>query len=177
MVFLAAAMLAAHAPMLVGRADQKNTVKGIVDGVTQPVMDKYAIPGMAVGLTVGGKRYILHYGVASRETRKPITDDTLFEIGSVSKAFTATLASWAQISGHLSLVERCSNYLPSLRGTKFGEVSLLNLGTHTSGGLPLQIPDNITTNDQLMRYFQEWRPTYAAEPIGPTPIPALVSSA
>jgi beta-lactamase class C len=40
-------------------------------------------------------------------------------------------------------------------------VSLLNLGTHTPGGLPLQVPDNIRNNDQLMQYFKAWRPTYA----------------
>jgi beta-lactamase class C len=116
---------------------------------------------MAVGITIGGKHYVLDYGVASTETRKPVTDSTLFEIGSVSKTFTATLASWAQVSGQLSLSDKTSKYLPSLQGTKFGEVSLLNLGTHTPGGLPLQVPENITNNDQLMKYFQEWQPTYA----------------
>jgi beta-lactamase class C len=40
-------------------------------------------------------------------------------------------------------------------------VSLLNLGTHTPGGIPLQVPDNIRNDDQLMQYFKEWRPTYA----------------
>jgi beta-lactamase class C len=58
------------------------------------------------------------------------------------------------------LSDKTSKYLPSLQGTKFGEVSLLNLGTHTPGGLPLQVPENITNIDQLMKYFQEWQPTY-----------------
>jgi beta-lactamase class C len=115
---------------------------------------------MAVGITVGGKHYVLDYGVASTKTRKPVTDSTLFEIGSVSKTFTATLAAWAQVSGQLSLSDKTSKYLPSLQGTKFGEVSLLNLGTHTPGGLPLQVPESVTSMDQLMKYFQEWQPTY-----------------
>ena len=38
---------------------------------------------------------------------------------------------------------------------------MLNLGTHTSGGLPLQVPDDITNNDQLMKYFRSWKLTYA----------------
>jgi beta-lactamase class C len=144
-----------------GAADQQDAVKSAVDKAIQPVMEKYEIPGMAVGITVGGKHYVLDYGVASTKTRKPVTDSTLFEIGSVSKTFTATLASWAQVSGQLSLSDKTSKYLPSLQGAKFGEVSLLNLGTHTPGGLPLQVPDNITNNDELMKYFQEWQPTYA----------------
>ncbi len=142
-------------------ADQQDAVKSAVDKAIQPVMEKYEIPGMAVGITVGGKDYVLDYGVASTKTRKPVTDSTLFEIGSVSKTFTATLASWAQVSGQLSLSDKTSKYLPSLQGSKFGEVSLLNLGTHTPGGLPLQVPENVTNNDQLMKYFQEWQPTYA----------------
>jgi beta-lactamase class C len=142
-------------------AEEQDAVKSAVDQAIQPVMEKYQIPGMAVGITVGGKHYVLDYGVASSKTRQPVTDSTLFEIGSISKTFTATLASWAQVSGQLSLADKTSKYLPSLQGTKFGEVSLLNLGTHTPGGLPLQVPENITNNDQLMKYFQEWQPTYA----------------
>jgi beta-lactamase class C len=142
-------------------AEEQGAVKSAVDQAIQPVMEKYQIPGMAVGITVGGKHYVLDYGVASSKTRQPVTDSTLFEIGSISKTFTATLASWAQVSGQLSLADKTSKYLPSLQGTKFGEVSLLNLGTHTPGGLPLQVPENITNNDQLMKYFQEWQPTYA----------------
>jgi beta-lactamase class C len=144
-----------------GAADRQDAVKSAVDKAIQPVMEKYEIPGMAVAITVGGKHYVLDYGVASTKTRKPVTDSTLFEVGSVSKTFTATLASWAKVSGQLSLSDKTSKYLPSLQGTKFGEVSLLNLGTHTPGGLPLQVPENITNSDQLMKYFQEWQPTYA----------------
>ena len=65
------------------------------------------------------------------------------------------------MSGYLSLTDRTSKYLPVLHGSRFGEVSLLDLGTHTAGGLPLQVPDEVANNDQLMRYFRDWKPTYA----------------
>jgi CubicO group peptidase (beta-lactamase class C family) len=103
--------------------DQQDRVKSAVDRAVQPVMEKYRIPGMAVGITVGGTSYVFNYGVASTETRKPVMRDTLFELGSLSKTFTATLASYAQVSGHLSWSDKTSKYLPSLRGSKFGEVS------------------------------------------------------
>jgi len=141
--------------------DPQVRIRSAVDKAIRPMMVKHDIPGVAVGVTVGGKPYVFHYGVASTETRMPITGDTLFELGSVSKTFTATLASQAQVSGYLSLLDKASKYLPSLRGSKFGEVSLLNLGTHTPGGLPLQVPTNVRNNDQLMQYLKEWRPTYA----------------
>jgi hypothetical protein len=52
-----------------GAADQQDAVKSAVDKAIQPVMEKYEIPGMAVGITVGGKHYVLDYGVAS--TKNP----------------------------------------------------------------------------------------------------------
>jgi len=140
--------------------DLQHGIKSAVDKAIRPVMAKYSIPGVAVGITVAGKPYVFSYGVASSETRQPVTRDTLFEIGSVSKTFTATLASYAQVSGYLSLSDKTSKYLPVLQGSKFGNVSLLNLGTHTPGGLPLQVPDNVENNDELMQYFKDWRPIY-----------------
>jgi beta-lactamase class C len=141
--------------------DLQHTIQSAVDMAIRPVMVKYSIPGVAVGIAVAGKPYVFSYGVASTETRRPVTRDTLFEIGSVTKTFTATLASYAEVSGYLSLSDKTSKYLPALRESKFGNVSLLNLGTHTPGGLPLQVPDNIGNNDELMRYFKDWQPAYA----------------
>jgi beta-lactamase class C len=151
------------ATMAVGHAadGRHSAIRRAVDGAIQPVMAKYGIPGMAVGILVAGIPYVFNYGVASTEARNPVTRDTLFEVGSVSKTMTATLASYAQINGDLSLSDKTSKYLPSLQDSKFGDVSLLNLGTHTPGGLPLQVPDNIRNDDQLIQYFKEWRPTYA----------------
>src|SRR5580692_8907881 len=140
--------------------DQQATIKSVVDRAVQPVMLSYSIAGMAVGLTIAGRSYIFNYGVASRATGKPVTNDTLFELGSISKTFTATLASYAQASGNLSLADKTSKYLPSLEGSKFGDVTLLNLGTHTAGGVPLQLPESIRTEDQLLQYLKAWQPRY-----------------
>jgi beta-lactamase class C len=79
----------------------------------------------------------------------PVTRNTLFEIGSISKTFTATLASYAQVKGKLSFSDSAGHFLPVLRGGGLDKVRLLNLGTHTPGGMPLQVPEQITNNDQL----------------------------
>jgi beta-lactamase class C len=149
------------APVSHAADNTQDNIKHSVDAAIQPVMAKYGIHGMAVGIVVGGKPYVYDYGVASAETGQPVTRDTLFELGSVSKTFTATLASYAQVSGDLSLSDRTSQYLPVLQGSPFGNVTLLNLGTHTPGGLPLQVPDNIHNNDELMQYFKAWQPSCA----------------
>jgi beta-lactamase class C len=125
------------------------------------LMAKYGIPGVAVGLIVEGKPFVFDYGLASTDPRRAVTERTLFEVGSISKTFTATLTCYAEIGGALSLTDKTSKYLPSLVHSKFGDVSLLNLGTHTPGGLPLQVPDNVHNEDELLRYFKEWVPQFA----------------
>lgn len=160
---VAAALLALCASAAIGdaAADAQERVKSAVDAALRPVIAKYRIPGMAIAITIAGRPYIFNYGVTSIETRQPVGPSTLFELGSVSKTFTATLAAYAQAEGYLSLADKAGKYLPSQRNSKFGEVSLLNLATHTPGGLPLQVPDSIRDNDQLMQYFSEWRPAHA----------------
>ncbi|UEP38948.1 beta-lactamase [Burkholderia ambifaria] len=136
----------------------------IHDTVTRnvaPLMKQFAIPGMAIGIVADGKPYVFDYGVMSTQTGKPVTGDTLFEIGSVSKTLTATLASDAQEGGELSLSDPAAKYLPALQGKPFGGVTLLELGTHTPGGMPLQVPDSIRDDADLMRYLDAWRPAYA----------------
>lgn len=137
-------------------------LKEIVDSAIEPLIQKNGIPGMAIAVTVDGKNYFTNYGVVSKETQQRVTSETLFELGSISKTLTATLAAYAQRNGNLSLSDSPSKYLPYLRGSSFDKVSLLDLGTHTAGGFPLQVPDSVQNTDQLMDYFKHWQPAYAA---------------
>lgn len=140
--------------------DESVEVESTVAQIIQPLMHRYAIPGMAVGIIIKGHSHVYDYGVASK-AGGPVTRRTLFEIGSISKTFTATLASFAQVQGKLSFSDGVSHYLPALRGSNMDQVSLLNLATHTPGGMPLQVPDNIHNDDELMAYLKGWKPTYA----------------
>lgn len=136
-------------------------IQEVVARAIRPVMARYAIPGMAVGIVLNGQTYVFDYGIASKASGRPVESGTLFEIGSVSKTFTATLVSYAQLGGYLSLSDTAGKYFPTLRGSSFDAVSLLELGTHTPGGFPLQLPDDIHDTAQLMSYFRNWKPAYA----------------
>jgi len=145
----------------VGYAAQNHaTVKQRVDASVIPVMKKHNIPGVAVGVIAQGKTYLFNYGVTSRQTKSPVTSSTLFELGSISKTFTATLASYAQTKGNLKLTDTVATHLPQMKETAFGSVSLMQLGTHTPGGFPLQVPEQIRNNEQLMSYLQQWKPPF-----------------
>jgi beta-lactamase class C len=137
-------------------------LKESVDKAIRPLMQEYAIPGMAIAITIQGKSYLYNYGLASKATQAAVTHQTLFEIGSVSKTLTATLATYAQTQGKLSLSEKVSQALPELRGSSFDQITLLNLATHTPGDLPLQVPEQIQTNAQLFDYLKHWQPSFAA---------------
>jgi beta-lactamase class C len=132
-----------------------------VRDAAQTVMRQYKVPGLAIAVTANGRQRFYNYGVASRDTRQKVTSDTLFEIGSISKTFTATLATYAQAGGRLSLTDSPGKFLPQLRGSSFDKVSLIHLGTHTAGGFPLQLPEGIRNTGQLMDYFKAWQPKYA----------------
>ncbi len=137
-------------------------LKAITDAAIKPVMEKNGIPGLAVGISVDGENHVFTYGVMSKTTGQPVTPQTLFELGSISKTFTVTLSTYAETQGKLSLSGKVEDYLPSMKGKPFGDVTLMHLGTHTAGGFPLQVPDNIKTEPQLLAYLKAWKPAYKA---------------
>jgi beta-lactamase class C len=142
-------------------ANTEPDIDSLVHDAAQSVMQQHNISGLAIAITANGKQQFYNYGVASRQTDQKVTRDTLFEIGSISKTFTATLATYAQASGQLSLTDNPGKYLPQLKGSELDKVTLINLGTHTAGGFPLQVPDNVQNNEQLMGYFSTWQPQFA----------------
>jgi beta-lactamase class C len=142
-------------------ADAKNSVIDVsVTDKAAAVMQQYKIPGMAIAVTVNGQQHFYNFGVTSRDTREPVSRDTLFEVGSISKTLTATLATYAQANGQLSLTDHPGQYLPQLQGSAFDQVTLMNLATHTAGGFPLQVPDEVTNTQELMAYMKAWQPEY-----------------
>lgn len=149
------------APAFAAGDPQQARLDSAVNQTIQPLLKEYAIPGMAVAVTWRGKHYFYNFGLASKEGAVAVTQQTLFELGSVSKTFAATLAAYAQATGALSLDDKAARYLPPLAGGKFDNISLLNLGTYTAGGLPLQFPDEVGNDEQMVSYFQRWQPEYA----------------
>ncbi|WP_116948803.1 serine hydrolase domain-containing protein [Jiangella endophytica] len=72
------------------------------------------------------------YGVADQATGRPNTADTVFAVGSVTKAFTAAAIFDLADQGRLSVDDRVGDLLPELRGP-VRDATLRQLMTHTSG--------------------------------------------
>lgn len=156
--------ITALALLLIGQTAlaQTNKLRTVVDTAVQPAIAQYRIPGLAVAIVHKGERHFFNYGVASRESGQAVSEHSLFELGSVSKLFTATLGAYAQAEGKLRLDDPASQHLPALRGSAFDRISLLDLATYTPGGLPLQFPDAVHNERQMLDYYRAWQPAYPA---------------
>ncbi len=89
-------------------------------------------PGVAVLVAQNGKIiFEKGYGLADVARRVPVSPQTIFRIGSVTKQFTATAILKLQEEGRLSVDDKLSKYIPDFpRGD---EVTLRELMNHTSG--------------------------------------------
>lgn len=97
--------------------------------------------GLSIAVVQGGKAHFYNFGVASRSTGHAPTKRTVYEVGSISKAFTSLLLAHAVSEGRVSANDDIRKYLPGsypsleFKGTP---VHLVDLVDHTSA-----LPDNL----------------------------------
>lgn len=137
-------------------------LKSVVDECAKGLMNEYDIPGLAIAVTINGMRYFYNYGFADESKRSLVTNDTIFELGSISKTFAATLTGYAQAKGKLNMDDKVKDYIPELENSVLGNTKLVHVATYTAGGLPLQFPSEVTNDADMMQYYKTWKPEYEA---------------
>lgn len=140
-----------------GNTPKEQEVKKLVDQNFKPLLDKYDVPGMAVGVIQNNKKYEIYYGLQSVQDTKAVNSSTIFELGSVSKLFTATAGGYAKAKGKISFDDTPGKYWKELKNTPIDQVNLLQLATYTSGNLALQFPDEVQTDQQVLTFFKDWK--------------------
>lgn len=96
-------------------------------------MERHQIPGVALTVISHGKAVkTAEYGQADLELRAPVTPQTVFEIGSITKQFTAAGILLLVQDGKLSVDEKINRYLPKAPET-WKDITIRHLLTHTSG--------------------------------------------
>ncbi len=122
-------------------------------------VDKQAV-GLAAVIVNGDQVQIVTHGFQAVDKASPIREDTLFEIGSITKTFTALLLADMVVKGELKLDDPVEKWLPQglavgLNGLKLRDhtgapLRLVDLATHRSG-LP-RLPDNMPNGTRADPY-------------------------
>jgi CubicO group peptidase (beta-lactamase class C family) len=127
---LFAALGVAAAPAL-ARAAAGGAWDGVAAKANAMVAGKLS-PGVTVAVTRKGQlAYAKGFGLANLETATPVTPQSVFRIGSVTKQFTAAALLQLQEQGLVSVDDKLAKYIPEV--PRAGEISLRQMLNHTSG--------------------------------------------
>ena len=130
------AIVAAWAAAPASRAGAQEPFPGLDAYITKGMAD-WKIPGLALAIVRNDSvLYTKGYGVLKAGSPAPVDDRTLFEIGSSSKSFTATLVAMLVSDGKVRWDDRLSTYLPDFRlydPVASAEVTLRDALSHRSG--------------------------------------------
>ncbi len=137
------------------------TVNPTINKTINTWMKKNNVPGVAVQVYQKDAIQPYYLGVENKQTKSPVTEKTIFEVGSWTKLFTCLLTAEEVNAGEMKLGDSVQEYVPYL-GKGFHSVTILNLATHT-GGLPFTVPDNIKTPEALFTYYKNWQ---SVAPVG-----------
>ena len=125
-----------------------------VDAVIEPLVESGTVIGLSVGVLTDGESWTRGYGRLAVDDDQRPDGDTLYEIGSISKVFTALLLADAATRGELSLDDSVSRWLPqgrTINDLDEGDpIRLHHLATHTSG--LARMPANFAPKDPYVPY-------------------------
>jgi CubicO group peptidase (beta-lactamase class C family) len=107
-----------------------------IDSICQVISKQNPEVGISIGLLDNGKEYFFNYGKISKESNVAVDENTIYEIGSVTKLFTANLMAQASNEGKLKIDDFIDGYLPKeyvLSKEIKGKLKILDLASHQSG--------------------------------------------
>lgn len=157
------------------------TAEQAVRQFVAPMVSSVDLPaGVAVGVYQRGATTFYHFGVRDRD-RNPVDERTIFEIGSVTKTFSAALLAEAVDAGRIDLNGSIVPHLPKGLTLQAAAEAItpLELATFTSGlpDDPPDLPRRISlrgikhyTKADFFRFLSRWSPD------GPLPAPYLYSN-
>ena len=129
-----------------------------VDSAAQSYISLLATTGLSIGILVNGKTYYYGYGETARGNANLPDEHSIYEIGSISKTFTATLLADAVEKGKVKLDDPVSKYFPdSIPALEYqgSPVTLKMLSNHSSG-IP-RMPGNFhpSNNDNPYKDYSD----------------------
>ncbi len=107
-----------------------------IDSISQAIYNKHPEVAISIGFIDNGKDYFFNYGNMSRESDLKVDETTIYEIGSITKLFTANIMAQAQHDGKLNIDDFIYEYLPmeiKLSEKIKGKLKISDLASHQSG--------------------------------------------
>jgi CubicO group peptidase (beta-lactamase class C family) len=104
--------------------------------LVEAAAEKFAVPGVAVAVWADGTQTYASHGVTSLADPRPVDENTLYSLGSISKTYTATVMMALVAQGKVDLDAPVRRYVPELvlrNEQRAGEMTVLNLLNHTAG--------------------------------------------
>jgi D-alanyl-D-alanine-carboxypeptidase/D-alanyl-D-alanine-endopeptidase len=130
-----------------------NLIPESIKDVIRERVDQGLNVGIVVGIVNPCGREVFSYGKTAMTGGQAVDENTVFEIGSISKVFTATLLAEMDQLGEVSFEDPIELYLPpNVTAPTFNDrsITLIDLATHTSG-LDI-IPENLAPADEYNPY-------------------------
>ena len=132
-----------------------DALRATLQSTVEDAIGAHRVPGAVVGVTRGDERILVAAGVANLGTGVEMTPDTLFQIGSISKIYTATLVMQLLHTGLVELDEPVRGALQEFRvadDTATLTITPRHLLSHTSGIQGDHFLDCGRNPDALWRY-------------------------
>ena len=149
-------------------ANHETTFDRLSELVTDLMASK-SVPGVVVGILHKGEVAIAGFGVTNVDHPLPVTDETLFQIGSITKTFTGTAIMRLVEMGTLDLDATVQTYLPDFRvadETASSQATIRHLLTHMGGWVGDYFDDTGAGNDALPRYIANMADLEQLAPLG-----------
>ena len=135
----------------------------------QSQIEERKVPGVSIGILQNGKMYTAGLGITNVQHPLPVTDDTRFQIGSISKTMTAMAIMRLVEQGKLKLDAPVQTYLPTFQvadSETSKSVTLRHLLTHTAGWDGDFFHDTGPGDDALPKYIADMAPLEQLAPLG-----------
>jgi CubicO group peptidase (beta-lactamase class C family) len=130
-------------------AQAEGTLEQRIDAFVRAEMARQHIPGVAVAVIHKGTTMARGYGQANVEHMVPVTEETIFQSGSLGKMFTAAAVMLQVEDGKLALTDPITKFFPDAP-PEWTAITVRHLLTHTSG-----IPDYTTSTFDYRRDYTE----------------------
>ncbi|MCJ8012358.1 beta-lactamase family protein [Paenibacillus sp. KQZ6P-2] len=114
----------------------------------------YHVPGASLAVLINGEIHELASGLLHRGTGVEATTDSLFQVGSITKVYTATLVMQLVDSGELDINATVKDILPELVVPGTEAITIRQLLNHTSGMTSDFMIDTGRGDDCLARYIE-----------------------